>query len=123
MKRILIVDDEQDIRELLKKGIDRHKYEGWVAESGEEALELCTETSFDLALIDIAMPQMDGYETCRRLREDPRTRALPVIFLTGKELDPRGIERRFQELNASAYLQKPATLNDVLAAIRKIIGP
>lgn len=122
MKRILLVDDEQEIRELLKKGIDRHGYEAWVAESGQEALELCRQTTFDAALIDIAMPKMDGYETCRALREDPATESLPVIFLTGKDLDPRGIEQRFQELHASGYLQKPATLEDVLALIKKTVG-
>ncbi|MCG8430719.1 MAG: response regulator [Candidatus Omnitrophica bacterium] len=122
MKKILVVDDELDIRELLAQGIKRAGYETEIAGDGEAALSLCERQQFDLILIDIAMPGMDGYETCRRLRKEEKTRTLPVIFLTGKELSPQGIQERFQELGASGYLQKPSSMSDVLAKIKDVLG-
>jgi len=122
MKKILIVDDEQDIRDTLRVGLVRHKYDALTAASGEEALGVCKTIKPDLILIDIAMPGMDGYETCTLLRKDPRTRNTPVIFLTGKDLDPKGIIARYEILGASGYLVKPSTLHDVLAKIKEVIG-
>jgi DNA-binding response OmpR family regulator len=122
MKKILVVDDEPDLREILQKKLSQSQFEAIVASGGEEALGICREAKPDLVLLDIAMPGMDGYETCKRLKEDKSTRDIPVLFLTAKDLDPQGITQRFTELGASGYLPKPSTFTELLAKIKEIIG-
>lgn len=113
---ILIVDDSADSVALLNsmlKGLYRTK----IALSGEKALELaCTEEAPDLILLDVMMPGMDGYEACRRLKENPATSEIPVIFLTARtdEVD----EERGLEIGAEDYIAKPPSAPIVRARIR-----
>ena len=115
MSTILIVDDEPDNIALLSaalKGTFRTK----VAITGENALDLVLRGDApDLILLDIIMPDMDGYEVCRRLKLDPKTADIPVIFLTAKS-DTQD-EREGLELGAVDYITKPLSLPIVLARI------
>jgi CheY-like chemotaxis protein len=122
MKTILIVDDEQEIRELLKKKLEQNKYTAITAVNGSEALIVAKTNKPDLVLLDIAMPAMDGYETCEKLRKDKYTRDIPVLFLTAKELEPQSLVQRYKDLGACGYLPKPSTFNELLAKIKEIIG-
>ena len=121
MKKILVVDDENDVRELIKAGLDRTGYTTLTAASGAQALSICKTDKPDLILLDIAMPIMDGYQVCEKLKQDPQTKDIPVLFLTGKDLDPRGIIERYEDLGACGYIPKPSTLKGLLEKIGEIL--
>jgi len=121
MKKILVVDDEADVRELIKAGLDKTKYKTITAASGAQALGICKTDKPDLILLDIAMPMMDGYQVCEKLKQDPRTKDIPVLFLTGKDLDPRGVIERYEHLGACGYIPKPSTLKELLDKIQEIL--
>ena len=112
---ILVVDDTPDNLTLMS-GLLKDNYKVKVANSGERALKIAqSETQPDLILLDIMMPEMDGYEVCRRLKADDRTRAIPIIFLTAKTevVD----ETLGFELGASDYITKPISPPIVLARV------
>jgi len=113
--RILIVDDERfnlnTLHALLKDD-----YKVMVATSGEQALKAAVTGRPDVILLDITMPGMDGYEVCRRLKDDPLTANLPVIFITG--LTDADDETRGLELGAADYITKPFNLSVVRARVR-----
>jgi CheY-like chemotaxis protein len=121
MKKILVVDDEVEVRELIKAGLDKTEYATLVAASGADALGICKTDKPDLILLDIAMPVMDGYQVCEQLKQDPQTKDIPVLFLTGKDLDPRGIIERYQSLGACGYIPKPSTLKELLDKIQEVL--
>jgi len=121
MKKILVVDDENDVRELIKAGLDRTGYTTLIAASGAQALSICKTDKPDLILLDIAMPIMDGYQVCEKLKQDSQTKDIPVLFLTGKDLDPRGIIERYEDLGACGCIPKPSTLKDLLEKIGEIL--
>ncbi|MFA6505268.1 MAG: two-component system response regulator [Treponemataceae bacterium] len=113
---ILIVDDSPDSVVLLSSFL-KDAYRVKVAVSGEKALEIAGGADApDLILLDIVMPEMDGYETCLRLKQNPKTADIPVIFLTAKT-DVRDEERGF-ELGAEDYISKPPSPPIVKARIR-----
>jgi CheY-like chemotaxis protein len=122
MKKILVVDDERAVRDLLREKLEKDKYAVITAASGQEALAACKTDKPDLVLLDIAMPAMDGYQTCERLKEDPLTEDIPILFLTGQDLDPQSIVERYKELGACGYLSKVSTLKELLEKIKKVIG-
>jgi len=121
MKKILVVDDDRAIRDLLKEKLENSKYAVITASSGEEALAICKDSPVDLILLDIAMPQMDGYQTCGKLREDHAACDMPVLFLTGKELAPEGVTEHCRNLGACGHISKLSTLKELLAKIEEII--
>nr|MBP9121777.1 response regulator [Ignavibacteriaceae bacterium] len=81
--KILIVEDERDIVEFLTYNLELENFTVIAAHDGEEGLKKMSEKP-DIVLLDIMMPKMDGYEVCRRIRENKQTAKLPVIFLTAK---------------------------------------
>lgn len=114
--RVLIVDDQPANLRVLGEAL-RAEYDVRIAVSGEKALELATgQDAPDLVLLDVVMPGMDGYEVIRRLKDDPATRSIPVIFVTslGDEED----EYKGLALGAVDYLPKPVHLPIALARIR-----
>ena len=113
---ILVVDDTPDNLQLMS-GLLKDKYRVQVANSGERALKIAQgEHPPDLVLLDIMMPGMDGYEVCRRLIADPKTRDIPIIFLTAKATIAD--EEMGFELGASDYITKPISPPITLARIR-----
>ena len=122
LKKILIVDDEQEIREMLKKRLEQSGYLAIAASAGAEALATCKADKPDLVLLDIAMPEMDGYETCENLKNDKSTRDIPVLFLTAKDLEPKSINERYEKLGAAGFIPKPSTFDDLLKRVKEIIG-
>jgi len=113
---VLIVDDEKMIRSLLKMSLQRMGYEVTTAESGEEALRIFEEASFDLVLLDILMPGIDGFTVCTELR---RISDVPIVMLTALNR-PDDIVRGL-ELGADNYITKPFTFKEVEARIRAIL--
>ncbi|MCA8966365.1 MAG: response regulator, partial [Planctomycetes bacterium] len=117
MPRILGVDDSAQNRTLIELYLQGTEFELVTASSGHEALELCRRQQFDLILLDVVMPQLDGFEVCRRLKNDPRTAFVPVIFLTGRLGDESDRAAAYQ-LGAVDYIQKPVNRDELVARIR-----
>jgi len=112
---ILIVDDMPKNIQVAAGMLSRQGYQIAFDENGESALLHTKEISFDLILLDIIMPGMDGYEVCRRLKDNPETKAIPVIFLTGKT-DTESIVKGF-EIGAADYVTKPFNETELLARV------
>jgi len=116
---ILIVDDMQANISVLASML-KDKYRIKLAKSGEKALEIVSGGGIDLILLDVIMPQMDGYEVCRVLKSNKKTRDIPVIFVTGntsKEDEEKGFE-----LGAVDYITKPSTPSTVRARVNTHIN-
>ena len=117
--RVLIVEDEPDIRELVVHHLKREGYQVSAASSGEEALRQVQAAPPDLVILDLMMPAMDGLEVCRRLRQDPSTVSLPIVMLTAKgdEVDRvLGLE-----IGADDYIVKPFSPKELLARVRAVL--
>ena len=117
--RILVVDDSPVNVKLLEAKLTAEYYDVLPALSGREALALAEAESPDLILLDVMMPEMDGYETCRRLRANPRTRHVPVVMVTA--LTDVSDRVRGLEAGADDFLSKP--LNDIalFARVRSLV--
>ena len=122
MKKILVADDEKYALEVLEKRLKAENYDVHVATNGREAISQAKSFRPDLILLDIAMPELDGYTIAARLREDELFRDTPIIFITAKELLPQSIENRLSEIGACDYIMKPCTFEEILARINKITG-
>lgn len=112
--KILLVDDEQDIVEFLKYNIEQEGFEVISANNGLEALEKLIQMP-DLIVLDVMMPVMDGYEACRRMRENKLSRHIPVIFLTAKSSEAD--EVRGLEMGADDFVTKPISPKKLVARI------
>ena len=117
MAKILVVEDDQDIRELLADSLEDLGYEVVQAAEGLKGLELAHSTGPDLILLDVMMPELDGFEVLVRLMESPSTRSIPVIMLSA-----RGHERDIREaLNngATDYVTKPWNPDELESKVEK----
>jgi phosphoserine phosphatase RsbU/P len=103
--RILVVDDEPENRDVLIKHLERKGHSTFEAENGRRAIEMLGEEAFDLVLLDVAMPEMDGYTVLGQMRADPRLRHLPVIMISA--LDEVETVVRCIEAGAEDFLPKP----------------
>lgn len=121
-RKILIVDDDKAIREVVKKRLIQEGYKVLSASIGQRVLSICKTKHPDLVLLDIAIPQMNGYRVCEKIKQDPKTRDIPVLFVTGKELELRGIIKRCRDLDAYGYISKPYTFKELLEKIKEILG-
>lgn len=120
MQKILVVDDESNIRNILDFSLDAEGLEVIAASDGEEAYQLALRESPDLILLDVMMPQSDGIETCRRLKQDPRTKAIPVILLTARSA--KGDRERGLAAGADDYIIKPFSPQRVVERVFAILG-
>jgi len=115
-KRILVVEDERDISELIRYNLTKNGYQVMVAMSGEEGLRLARQNPPDLVVLDLMLPGLDGLDVCRTLKSDPQTAAIPVIMVTarGEEADiVAGLE-----LGAHDYVCKPFSPRVLVARVR-----
>lgn len=115
MKTILIIEDQPDMRKNIATILRMERYAVLVASNGTEGIALASEEKPDLILCDVMMPQTDGHEVLRRLRQDPTVAGTPFIFLTAK--GEKQDVRAGMNLGADDYLTKPVTASDLLAAI------
>ena len=116
MKKILIVEDEQDIAELLRLYLESEKYSILIADNGIDALKIINTTSIDMAIVDIMMPQMNGYELIKKLREDENN--LPIIITSAKNMDNDKIVGL--NLGADIYITKPFNPLEVVANVKAL---
>src|SRR4030043_2178422 len=118
-KRILIVDDNEDTVELLKKRLRSEEYDTAEAYDGEEGLKKVVEYNPDLIILDVMMPRLDGYEVCRRLKLDENTRYIPVIMLTAKSDVASKVKGL--DIGADDYLPKPFDYKELAARVRSLL--
>ncbi|MFC4777524.1 response regulator transcription factor [Paenibacillus sp. GCM10023252] len=116
MNRILVVDDEERIRRLLKMYLEKEGYSIDEAEDGESALRLATATDYALILLDVMLPGMDGIEVCGRLRQ---VKATPVIMLTAKGEEMNRVQGF--EVGADDYVVKPFSPREVIYRVKAIL--
>lgn len=118
--RILIVEDDLDLAEMLNAYFRVQNYEVSTAAWGEEALKLSREEKIDLVVLDIRLPDIDGYEVCRRLRKQRRTQDTPIIFLTEKR--DRVDKLQGLELGVVDYITKPFDIQELRLRVRNAIS-
>jgi two-component system alkaline phosphatase synthesis response regulator PhoP/two-component system response regulator VicR len=117
-KKILAVDDEKHIVRLIQVNLERAGYEVVTAFDGVEALKKVAEERPDLIVLDVMMPQMDGFETLKNLKANPQTRDIPVIMLTAKAQDA-DVFRGWQS-GVDCYLTKPFNPLELLTFVKRI---
>lgn len=119
MTKILIAEDEPDIRELVAFTLRYAGYEVVTATNGEEAVQLSREHMPDLALMDVRMPRMTGYDACRTMKADPEMKDIPVVFLSAKGQEAE-IATGLQA-GAEEYLLKPFAPDQLTERVRAIL--
>ena len=118
-QKVLVVDDEDNIRMLVKFNLEKADYEVFEAEDGRKAVEMATDLLPDIVILDLMLPGIDGLEVCRNLKRNPRTAALPIIMLTAKSDE---IDRVIGlELGADDYMTKPFSQRELVARIKAVL--
>jgi two-component system, OmpR family, alkaline phosphatase synthesis response regulator PhoP len=115
-ERILAIEDDPDIQDLLRFNLKKEGYEVEIAGDGERGVDLARAKAFDLVLLDIMLPGVDGLEVCRRLRADPRTETTPVIMLTSKGEEADVVVGL--GIGADDYVVKPFSIRELSARIK-----
>jgi len=118
-EKILVVEDDKHISKLLKYNLEKSGYDCAVSGDGEEALLILTKHSFDLVILDIMLPKMDGFEVCRSIKQNSKLKNVPIIMLTakGEEVDRVvGLE-----LGADDYVVKPFSPRELVLRIKAIL--
>lgn len=120
-KKIMVVDDEENLVELVKAILENEGFEVITASDGKECLERLKTAKPDLILLDMMMPGMSGRETCERIRKDPKTKNLKVAFLTVARFSEVGKDI-LKKLNAMDYITKPFDNKDLVRRVKKVVG-
>jgi len=118
-ERILVVDDEQDILELIRYNLSREGYQLDTVTTGEEALKIARDRHPDLIILDLMLPGIDGLDVCRLLKGETRTSGIPIIMLTAKGEDSDVVTGL--ELGAEDYMTKPFSPKVLIARVRNIL--
>ena len=119
-KRVLVVDDEPNIVMSLRFLMEREGLEVEVAPTGEAALQALERAPADLVLLDVMMPEIDGFEVCQRIRAHPAWAGTPIIMLTAKG---REVEReKGRALGADDYITKPFSTRELVARVKQMLG-
>jgi DNA-binding response OmpR family regulator len=117
---ILVADDDPDILALVSFRLERAGYDIVAATNGEEAVEVALARRPDLAILDVMMPRLDGYEATRRLREQEDTSHIPVILLTAR-VQEGDVARGF-DAGADDYVKKPFSPQELGARVQAVLG-
>ena len=117
--KILVVDDEKDITDSLGISLESEGYNVVKANTGHDAIEKARVEIPDLILLDIMLPDMNGYEICNKLRKDPLTKLIPIIMLTGRG----GLNDKIEglDLGADDYITKPFNIRELKARVRTVL--
>lgn len=119
MQKILVIEDEETVRENILELLDAEGFDAIAAPNGRIGLELARQQLPNLILCDVRMPELDGYGVLQGIRSDPAMAAIPLIFLTAKASKTDlsyGLE-----LGANAYITKPFTITELLSAVSRIL--
>jgi two-component system phosphate regulon response regulator PhoB len=118
-ERILVVDDEEDILELVRFHLSREGYQLVLAASGEDALKKAGREAFDLVVLDLMLPGLDGLEVAKALKTDAKTKTLPIIMLTAKGEDADIVTGL--EIGADDYITKPFSPRVLTARVKAVL--
>ncbi|MBN2062631.1 MAG: response regulator [Deltaproteobacteria bacterium] len=119
-KRILIVDDDEMVLIAVNELLKQEGYEVDPVSSGSEAIEKLGQGTYDLIMLDIIMPEMDGFELCRKIREMDTNKETPVVFLSAKNQDKDRVAG--MEAGANLFLSKPISPDKLLSIISDTLG-
>lgn len=119
MTKILVVDDEPDVVELVSYNLRKECFMISAAEDGEEALAMCRDERFDLMILDLMLPGLQGFELCRIVRNNPKIETLPIIMLTAKN----DVADKIQGLDIGAddYMTKPFSPRELIARVNALL--
>ena len=117
--RILVVDDELSVRTLLSRLLVREGFEVLLAANGHEGLELVAKERPDLVILDLSLPDMDGEDVCKNIRQNPTIENVRILILTGKTAE--GLSARCLNGGADDYLSKPFDIEEILAHLRALL--
>jgi two-component system alkaline phosphatase synthesis response regulator PhoP len=117
--RVLLVEDEQDVAELIRYNLTKEGYDVVLCGNGNEALRLARENRPDVMLLDIMVPQLNGWEVCRRIKKDPELAAIPVIMVSGRVEE--GDKVLGFEVGADDYVTKPFSPRELIARVRAVL--
>jgi two-component system alkaline phosphatase synthesis response regulator PhoP len=117
--RVLLVEDEQDVAELIRYNLTKEGYEVVLCGNGNEALRLARENRPDVILLDIMVPQLNGWEVCRRIKKDPELATIPVIMVSGRVEE--GDKVLGFEVGADDYVTKPFSPRELIARVRAVL--
>ena len=120
-KRILLVEDHEDNRNIYRTILEHYGYQVVIAMDGQSGIRLAREEQPDLILMDLSIPVVDGWEATRLLKDDAATRAIPVIALSAHALEED--RERAKEAGCDGYLAKPVEPRTVLAEVRRWLDP
>lgn len=120
VKKILVVEDEPDIRKVLMVRLEINGFEPVGAEDGERAMELARKEKPDLILLDLMIPKLSGFDVCRMVRFDESIKHIPIIVLSAMT-QPRDRDQAMQN-GANAFFVKPYKLADLIEKIRQLAG-
>jgi two-component system phosphate regulon response regulator PhoB len=118
-ERILVVDDEEDLLELVRYNLSKEGYRVACVATGEEAIEHARKEVPDLIVLDLLLPNVDGLEVCRRLKTDSKTKHIPILMLTAKSEEADVVTGL--ELGADDYMTKPFSPRVLLARLRTVL--
>ncbi len=118
--RLLLVDDEPGLREAVQAYLEDSDFAVEVASNARDGWEVLQQTNPDLVISDIMMPQVDGYQFLKQVREDPRYKALPVVFLTAKGMTSDRIQG--YQAGCDAYLSKPFDPDELVAIVTNLLA-
>jgi DNA-binding response OmpR family regulator len=120
MKKILIVDDEQDIVESLKFVLESYDYTCYCAYNGEDGLKLAREIAPDLIILDVMMPRINGFKISRLLKFDAKYKNIPILMITARSQEEDKLIG--EETGADEYITKPFDLDDVVKIVQKYLN-
>ena len=119
-KKILIVEDEVELVEMVKMRLEANGYEVIVAYNGEDGLEMAKKENPDIILLDLMLPKMDGYQVCSALKSNKNYSAIPICMFTARAQDSE--RKKGIDLGADAYITKPFEPPVLIAKIKELIG-
>ncbi len=128
-RKVLIVDDDEGTRIFVEEIMRSEGWTTFTGVTGREALELASQEEPDLIILDVAMPEMDGFEAFQRLRTDPITKDIPIVMLTDinqltpeARQDAESMEKRFGVSRPEAFVDKPVSMDFLLQTIMGVVG-
>jgi len=117
--RVLIIEDDPDVAELIRYNLAKEGYEIWISSKGVHGLEQARASGPDMILLDIMVPELNGWEVCRRLKQDAELRRIPVIIVTGRAEE--GDKVLGFEMGADDYVTKPFSPRELVARVRAVM--
>ncbi len=120
MTKILLVDDEPDIIFTTKMMLEKNGYKVTTATNSEEGLEELAKDKPDLILLDIMMPGVSGWETCRKIKDDPKTKNIPVVMFTVRT-SKDSVQKSKEYAHADAQINKPFKMEELLELIKGLL--